>query len=108
MKMNENEWKREDEVEIAEEVHTKQELKHLRPPRRGLFLSWWSLLQGSCLLSASLCFRLRLAPRAIIIIIIIFITIICVCFTMHFGVVGDTVLRPTRVGGFPCYIPCKR
>ena len=24
MKMNENEWKREDEVEIPEEVHTKQ------------------------------------------------------------------------------------
>ena len=36
MKMDENEWKREDEVEIAEEVHTKRQLKHLRPPRRGL------------------------------------------------------------------------
>ena len=102
--MDENEWKREDEIEIVEEVHTKQQLKLLRPPRRGIFLRCWSLLQASCLLSASLCFRLRLAPRAII---IIFITIICVCFTMHFGVVGDTVLRPTRVGGFPCYIPWK-
>ena len=103
MKMNENEWKREDEIEIGEEMHTTRYLKHLRPLQRGLLLRCWSLLQASCLLSASLCFRLRLAPRAII----IFITIICVCFTIHFGVVGDTELRPIRVGGFPCYIPWK-
>ena len=86
MKMNESEWRREDEVEIPEEWNTTRLVKHLRPPRRGLFLRCWSLLQASCLLSASLCFRLRLAPRAII---IIFITIICVCFTNHFGVVID-------------------
>ena len=84
MKLNENEWKREDEVEIPEEWNPTRLLKHVRPPRRGLLLlRCWSLLQASCLLGANLCFRLRLAPRAII----IFITIICVCFTIHFGVV---------------------
>ena len=141
MKMTENEWKREDEIYWVEsyleenilkcsthentwtwmKMHgnetTKLKLKKkctLRdkwntydPPRRGLFLRWWSLLQASCLLSASLCFRLRLAPRAII----IFITSICVCFTIHFGMVGDTVLNccvvlsaiicPSRVGVVP-------
>ena len=65
MKVNEYEWKREDKVEIPEEWNTTRLVKHLRPPRRGLFLRCWSLLQASCLLSASLCFRLRLAPRAI-------------------------------------------
>ena len=97
MKMNENEWKREDEIEIPEEYNTTRLVKHLRPPRRGLFLRCWSLLQASCLLSASLCFWPRFAPRAIITILT---TIICVCFTIHFGVVGDSVLRPTCVGGF--------
>ena len=91
MKMDENEWKREDEVEFPEEWNPTRLLRHLRPPRRGLLLRCWSLLQASCLLSASLCFWPRYAPRAIIIIIIIiiiiFITIICVCFTIHFGVV---------------------
>ena len=48
--------------------------KHLRPPRRDLFLRCWSLLQASCLLSASLCLFPRFAPRAII---IFFITNIC-------------------------------
>ena len=28
--MNESDWEREDEIEIVEEVHTKQQLKHLR------------------------------------------------------------------------------
>ena len=40
-------------------------LTHLRPPRRGLFLRCWSILQASCLLCASLCLRPRFAPRAI-------------------------------------------
>ena len=96
MKMNENEWKREDEVELVEEWNPTRLLKHLRPPRRGLFRRCWSLLQASCLPSASLCFWPRLAPRAIIILS----TIICVCFTIHFGVVGDTVRRPIFVRGF--------
>ena len=78
--MNETEWKGEDEVEIPEEWNTTRLVKHLRPPRRGLFLRCWSLLQASCLLSASLCFWPRFAPRAII---IIFITIICICFTIQ-------------------------
>ena len=97
MKMNGNEWKREGEVEILDEWIRTRLLKHLRPPRRGLFLRCWSLLQDSCLLSASLCLRPRFAPRAII---TIFIAIICVCFTIHFGVVGETVRRPTCVRGF--------
>ena len=37
MSIIENKWKREDEVEIAEEVYTKRQLKHVRSPRRGLF-----------------------------------------------------------------------
>ena len=84
--MNENEWKREDEIEIGEEMHTTRYLKHLRPLQRGLLLRCWSLLQASCLLGANLCFRLRLAPRAII---IIFITIICLClpFTLEWWVI---------------------
>ena len=87
---------------------SKRQPKHLRPPRRGPSLRCWSLLQASCLLSASLCFWLRLAPRAFI---IIFITIICIGFTFHFGMVGDTILNccvvlsammcPSRVGVVP-------
>ena len=100
MKMNESEWRREDEVEIPEEWNTTRLLK--RPPRRGLFLRCWSLLQASCLLSAclclwlklllnvSLCIWLQLAPRDII---IIFITIICICFAIHFGMID---LGPIR------------
>ena len=97
MKMNGNEWKREGEVEILEEWIPTRLLKHLRPPRGGLLLRCWSLLQASCLLCASLCFWPRLAPRAMI---IIFVTIICICFTIHFRVVGETVRRPTCVRGF--------
>ena len=39
MKMNGNEWKREGEVEILEEWIPTRLLKHLRPPRRGLFFA---------------------------------------------------------------------
>ena len=44
MKMDENEWKREDAVEIQEEWNPRRLLKHLRPPQRGLVLRCWSLL----------------------------------------------------------------
>ena len=49
MKIHGKEWKREDGIEIAEEIRTKQELKRLR-----------SLLQATCLRGGSLCFWLRL------------------------------------------------
>ena len=38
MKMNENEWKREDEVELVEEWNPTRLLKHLGPPQKGIFL----------------------------------------------------------------------
>ena len=58
--MNEDEWKREDEVEIAEEVHTTRYLNHLRslravlrPTRVGGFL--FTSLAEDKLLSISAC-----------------------------------------------------
>ena len=65
MKVNENETRRQSWNCRRMEHYAIP--KHLRPPRRGLFLRCWSLLQASCLLSASLCLFPRFAPRAIII-----------------------------------------
>ena len=98
--MNEDGWKRQDGADIAEKVHTKQQLKPLRPPRRGrevFFFAAGPFFKHPVFLAPAFAFGgflLRepssssLSPSS------------AFALPFSYGVVSDTVLRPTCVIGF--------
>ena len=94
--MNENEWKREDKVEITEGWNTTRYRHTYDPLGEVFFFAAGPFFKPPAFLAPAFAFgRGLLRERSSS----FFITNMCVYFTIHFGVVDEAVRRPTCVRG---------